>query len=112
MRTRGRCIRLVTACSMTAMLVAPAIAADETGSTGVAPTANQFCIYLDGRTDTPETGPMPCNSSRRYMIGSTGLGGSPIPTDDSSGPNDATMASPATPGSNSNSNRGADVEAP
>ena len=122
MRTSCRCLRLVTFVSMTMMVVAPAIAAEENAPAGAA-TANQFCIYQDGRTDTPETGPLPCDTSRRYMIGTTGFGSSRIPADsefstgprshleapegsgagsiESSGPHEGTMASPPTPDSNS-----------
>jgi hypothetical protein len=131
MRTRSRGLQLVTFGSLTLMLASPAIAADEHGPAGAAAT-KQFCIYQDGRTDTPETGPMPCDTSRRYMIGTSELGSSRIPADteystgprshlgappssatgsiENSGPSDGTMASPPAPGSSWD--RGMDVEAP
>jgi len=119
MSTRSRSIRLVTFLSMTmtlvtlitSALVTPALA--EEGN-----SAAEFCIYTDGRTDTPETGPLPCDTSRRYMIGHVGFGSSRIPADsefstsgpkshldsdtgasssDAAGPSDDTMASPRTP---------------
>jgi len=133
MRTSCRCLRLVTFVSMTMMLVTPAIAAEEKAPAGAAATTNQFCIYLDGRTDTPETGPLPCDTSRRYMMGTSGFGSSRIPADsefstsgprshlaapptsgdgsiEHSGPLDGTLASPPAP--DSNSDRGTGVEAP
>src|SRR5215470_991711 len=98
MQTRS--VRLVMFVSITAMLVTPALAADERGAPGTAPSAAQFCIYLDGRTDTPETGPLPCNTSRRSMVGTSGLGGSRVPADSefsTSGPK-SHLAAPTTPG--------------
>lgn len=98
-----RCLRLVMFVSVTVMLVTPALAADETAAPGAAPSGTQFCIYLDGPTDTPETGPLPCNTSRRYMLSTSGLGSSRMPADSefsTSGPN-SHLAAPPTPGSDS-----------
>jgi hypothetical protein len=132
MRTRSRSLRLVTFGSLTLMLASPAIAADARGGPAGAAATKQFCIYQDGHTDTPETGPMPCDTSRRYMIGTSELGSPRIPADtefstgprshlgappsaatgsiENSGPSEGTMASPPEPGSNGD--RGIDVEAP
>ena len=98
-----RCLRLVMFVSVTVMLVTPALAADETAAPGAAPSGTQFCIYLDGRTDTPETGPLPCNTSRRYMLSTSGLGSSRMPADSefsTSGPK-SHLAAPPTPGTDS-----------
>jgi hypothetical protein len=116
MRTTRRCVRLMTFLSLTMMLATPAIASDEKAAAGAAAAEDQFCIYQDGRTDTPETGPLPCDTSRRYMIGRIGFGSPRIPADsefstagpkshlepapsshDAPGADEGTMASPATP---------------
>ena len=78
---RTRCLRLVMFLSVTLMLVTPALAADESAAPAPAGRSDQVCIYMDGRTDTPETGPVPCDTSRRYMMGTTGFGSSRIPAD-------------------------------
>ena len=130
---RTRCLRLVMFLSLTLMLVTPALAADESAAPSSAVSSNQFCIYLDGRTDTPETGPVPCDTSRRYMIGTTGFGSSRIPADsefsttgprshatappssdtgsvENSGPLEGTLASP--PGPNDEPGESTHVQAP
>lgn len=118
MSTRSRCVRLVTCLSMTTLLVTPALTLVTPARAEDGSSATEFCIYQDGRTDTPETGPLPCDTSRRYMIGHVGFGSSRIPADsefstagpkshldsdtgasssDAAGPSDDTMASPRTP---------------
>ena len=82
-----------------------------------AAAGTQFCMYLDGRTDTPETGPLPCDTSRRYMLGTSSLG-TRAPADstfgngsvEGSGPLEGTLASPPTP--DSNFDRNTDIQAP
>jgi hypothetical protein len=116
--------------SITVMLVTPALAADETAAPGTAPSGTQFCIYLDGRTDTPETGPLPCDTSRRYMLGTSTLGSSRVPADsefstsgpkshlaapptdstEGSAPLEGTLASPPAP--DSHFDRNTDIQAP
>lgn len=128
-----RCFRLVMLLSLTLMLVTPALAADESAAPVPAGSSNQYCIYLDGRTDTPETGPLPCNTSRRYMMGTTGFGSSRIPADsefsttgprshvtappssdtgsvENSGPLEGTLASP--PGLNDEPDLSTNIQAP
>ena len=130
---RTRCLRLAMFLSVTLMLVPPVLAADESAAPGPAGSSNQVCIYLDGRTDTPETGPLPCNTSRRYMMGPTGFGSSRIPADsefstsgprshvaappsadtssvENSGPLEGTLASP--PGPNDEPGESTHVQAP
>jgi hypothetical protein len=96
---QSRCLRVVMFVSITLMLVTPALAADESAAPGAAPSGTQFCVYLDGRTDTPETGPLPCNTSRRYMLGTSGFGSSRVPADSefsTSGPKSHLAAPPAS----------------
>ena len=124
-----RCLRFITVASVTTMLVTPALAFAQSAATGPAATGGDFCIYFQGRTDTPETGPLPCDTSRPYMIGHSGFGSSRIPADSefsygpkshldegasgaasggSSEPADGSSASPGDAGSV----RSIDIEAP
>ena len=129
MHRRDRFLRLVMVVSATAVLGAPVIASAQTPAAGSAATEGDVCIYLQGKTDTPEIGPLPCDTSRRYMIGRSELGSSRIPADSefSSGPKshldggapgatstdssepDGTSASPS---SDASSDRSIDTEAP
>jgi len=79
MRMRRRWPRLVTFVSVTTMLVTPAIASAESPAARPAGTDDRVCIY-QGRTDTPEIGPLPCDTSRPYMIGRSGFSSSRIPS--------------------------------
>ena len=88
MLRRDRFLRLVMVVSATAVLGAPVIASAQTPAAGSAATEGDVCIYLQGKTDTPEIGPLPCDTSRRYMIGRSELGSARMPADSefSSGP--------------------------
>ncbi|HEY3099084.1 MAG TPA: hypothetical protein VGL14_09260 [Methylomirabilota bacterium] len=125
MRKRDRFLRLVMVVSVTAVLGAPVVASAEDPAAG----DGDVCIYLQGKTDTPEIGPLPCDTSRRYMIGRSELGSSRIPADSefSSGPKShldgtgsaatATESSEpagtsASPSSEATSDRSIDTEAP
>ena len=79
MRMRRRWPRLVTFVSVTTMLVTPAIASAESPAARPAGTDDRVCLY-QGRTDTPEIGPLPCDTSRPYMIGRSGFSSSRIPS--------------------------------
>ena len=79
MRMRRRWPWLVTFVSVTTMLVTPAIASAESPAARPAGTDDRVCIY-QGRTDTPEIGPLPCDTSRPYMIGRSGFSSSRIPS--------------------------------
>ena len=79
MRLRRRWLRLVMFVSVTTMLVTPAIASAESPAARPAGTDDRVCIY-QGRTDTPEIGPLPCDTSRPYMIGRSGFSSSRIPS--------------------------------
>ena len=79
MRMRRRWLRLVMFVSVTTMLVTPAIASAESPAARPAGTDDRVCIY-QGRTDTPEIGPLPCDTSRPYMIGRSGFSSSRIPS--------------------------------
>ena len=105
MRMRRRWLQLVMVVSVTTMLATPAIASEESPAAKPAETDDSFCIYTQGRTDTPETGPLPCDTSRPYMSGHSGFSRSP-----SSEPVDGTSASPAMP--DGNPNRSMDSQAP
>lgn len=130
MRMRRRWPRLVTFVSVTTMLVTPAIASAESPAARPAGTDDRVCIY-QGRTDTPEIGPLPCDTSRPHMIGRSGFSSSRIPADSefsngplshingggsgpasesSSEPAEGTSASPAM--SDVNPNRSLDSQAP
>jgi len=126
---RDRLLRLVMAVSATAVLGAPVLASAEDAAAGSAPSDGDVCIYLQSKTDTPEIGPPPCDTSRRYMIGRSEFGSSRIPADSefSSGPRshldgaasgvtptdssepDGTSASPS---SDAGADRSIDAEAP
>jgi hypothetical protein len=124
-----RCLRFITVASVTTMLVMPALAAAQAPNSTPAATGGDFCIYLQGRTDTPEVGPLPCDTSRPYMIGHSGFGSSRIPADSefsygpkshldeggsgaaSSGPSEPADGSSASPG-DATSERSTDIEAP
>jgi hypothetical protein len=115
-----------------ALLVTAAVAAEDNASNGAAATGDEYCIYTQGsHTDTPEIGPLPCDTSRPYMIGHSGLGSPRIPENSefNFGPKshlgggdaspgsaespertEGTLASPPTP--NANTDRLPDVEAP
>src|SRR5438552_8192160 len=118
MRMRRRWPRLVTFVSVTTMLVTPAIASAESPAARPAGTDDRVCIY-QGKTDTPEIGPLPCDTSRRYMIGRSGFGssgpkshldgGAPGATSTDSSEPDGTSASPS---SDASSDRSIDTEAP
>jgi len=93
-----------------ALLVTAAAAAQDNASNGAAATGDEYCIYTQGsRTDTPEIGPLPCDTSRPYMIGHSGLGSGPASAE-SPEPTEGTLASPPTP--NANTDRSPDIEAP
>ena len=130
MRMRRRWPRLVTFVSVTTMLVTPAIASAESPAARPAGTDDRVCIY-QGRTDTPEIGPLPCDTSRPYMIGRSGFSSSRIPSasefnngplshidaggsgpasESSSEPAEGASASPAM--SDVNPNRSLDSQAP
>ena len=79
MRMRRRWLRPVMFVSVTTMLVTPAIASAESPAARPAGTDDRVCIY-QGRTDTPEIGPLPCDTSRPYMIGRSGFSSSRIPS--------------------------------
>jgi hypothetical protein len=133
MSTTVRWIRVGTLVSMLAMLAMPTLAAAQSASNDATSTTtgDEFCLYPGKKTDTPETGPMPCDTSRPYMIGHSSLGGGRISSDsehnvgpkshlnpDGSVPSaaeavdhtDGTSASPSS--SDANSGRTPDVEAP
>jgi hypothetical protein len=116
--------------SVTTMLVTPAIASEESPAAKPAGTDDSVCIYK-GRSDTPEIGPLPCDTSRPYMIGRSGFSSSRIPSasefnngplshidvsgsgpasQSASEPIEGTSASPAM--ADVNPNRSIDIEAP
>ena len=119
MLRRDRFLRLVMVVSATAVLGAPVIASAQTPAAGSAATEGDVCVYLDGKTDTPEIGPLPCDTSRRYMTGRSGFGssgpkshldgGAPAATSTDSSEPDGTSASPS---SDASSDRSIDTEAP
>ena len=115
MLRRDRFLRLVMVVSATAVLGAPVIASAQTPAAGSAATEGDVCIYLQGKTDTPEIGPLPCDTSRRYMTGRSGFGkshldgGAPGTTSTDSSEPDGTSASPS---SDASSDRSIDTEAP
>ena len=110
MRMRHRVLRLATVVSVTTMLVTPAVASAQSADENQATTDEAFCIYR-GSDDTPELGPLPCDTSRRYMIGQRNLGRRNSPGSvDSSEPIDGSSASPSA--ADANSDRLNDVEAP
>jgi len=130
MRVRRRWLRLVTAVSVTTMLVTPAIASEERPAARPAGTDDSVCIY-QGRSDTPEIGPLPCDTSRPYMIGRSGFSSSRIPSDSEfsngplshidvggSGPASASSSDPvegasaSPPMADVNANRSLDIQAP
>ena len=80
MRMRRRWLRLVMFVSVTTMLVTPALASEERPAARPAGTDDRVCLY-QGRTDTPEIGPLPCDTSRPHMIGRSGFSSSRIPAD-------------------------------
>jgi len=88
MRMRVRFLRLVMVTAAMAVLGAPVFASAEDPAAGSAASDGDVCIYLQGNTDTPEIGPLPCDTSRRYMIGRSELGSARMPADSefSSGP--------------------------
>jgi hypothetical protein len=96
--------------SVTTMLVAPALASEDNAAGGTAATEDEFCLYQDGRTDTPEIGPLPCDTSRRYMIGHSGFGAPGPSSVQSPDATEGTLASPPAP--DVNSDRSNDIEAP
>ena len=104
MRMRRQWLRLVMFVSVTAMLATPAIASEESPAARPEGSDDTFCIY-QGRGDTPEIGPLPCDTSRPYMIGRSGFSRSP-----SSEPVDGTSASP--PMADGNPNPLIDSQAP
>jgi hypothetical protein len=126
-----RTVRRLTFVALATMLAMPALAAAQTQASGSPTTGDEFCIYPGRTTDTPETGPLPCDTKRPYMIGHSNLGGNRISADsehnfgpkshlnpdgsvpsvDSSEHNDGTAASPSSEPS-ANSYRVPDVEAP
>ena len=115
-----------------AVLVTAAVAAEDNATNAAAATGDEYCIYTQGsRTDTPEIGPLPCDTSRPYMIGHSGLGSPRIPENSEfnngpkshlgggdAGPSsvqspeatEGTLASPPAP--DVNSDRSNDIEAP
>ena len=112
MLRRDRFLRLVMVVSATAVLGAPVIASAQTPAAGSAATEGDVCIYLQGKTDTPEIGPLPCDTSRRYMIGQSGFGSSRIPADSTSTDSSEPDGTSASPSSDANSDRSIDTEAP
>jgi hypothetical protein len=106
MRMRHRVLRFVTLVSVTTMLVTPAMASQESATDNPAASSDAFCIYR-GSDDTPELGPLPCDTSRKFMIGQQNMGRSPAV--DSSEPADGASASPR---GDTNTGRSDDVEAP
>ena len=107
MRMRHRVLRLVTLVSVTTMLVTPAMASQESATDNRAASDDAFCIYR-GSDDTPELGPLPCDTSRRYMIGQQNMGRSPAAID-SAEPADGSSAFPR---GDADADRANDVEAP
>jgi len=104
MRMRRRWLRLVMVVSVTMMLATPAIASEERPAAKPAGTDDRVCLY-QGRTDTPEIGPLPCDTSRPHMIGRSGLSSSRIPADSefSTGPKSHINAGGSGPASESSS---------
>jgi hypothetical protein len=102
MRMRPRWRRLAMFVSVTTMLVTPAIASEESPAARQAGTDDRFCIY-QGRSDTPEIGPLPCDTSRPHMIGRSGFSSSRIPADSefSNGPKSHIDAGGSGPASES-----------
>jgi hypothetical protein len=113
MSTTVRRIRLITLISTLAMLAMPALATAQSASNDArsATTGDEYCLYPGKTTDTPETGPLPCDTSRTYMIGHRTLGGGSAPAAaESADQTDGSSASPSS--ADANSNRIPDVEAP
>lgn len=127
-----RTVRLLTGVAMAALFAMPALAAAQTEAPESATTGDEYCMYPRGKTDTPEIGPLPCDTSRPYMIGHSNLGSARIPENseyntgpkshlnpdgsvpsavDSSDHIDGTSASPSSD-LGANSYRTPDVEAP
>ena len=127
MRMRDRSRRFITVASVTTMLVTPALALAQNPAAKPAAAGGDFCVYFQGRTDTPEVGPLPCDTSRPYMIGHSVLGSSRIPADSefsygpkshldgsgaaSSGSSEPADGSSASPG-DASSDRSTEIEAP
>lgn len=88
MRMRDRFLPLALFLSVSTMLVPPAIASEADSAARQTGSQGDFCVYMKGAGDTPEIGPLPCDTSRPYMIGHSGFGSSRIPADSefSSGP--------------------------
>jgi len=80
MRMKPGWFRLAMFVSVTTMLVTPALASEESPAARPAGTDDRVCLY-QGRTDTPEIGPLPCDTSRPHMIGRSGFSSSRIPAD-------------------------------
>jgi hypothetical protein len=74
-----RTLRSFTGVALAALFVMPALAAAQTQAAGSATTGDEYCMYPRAKTDTPEIGPLPCDTSRPYMIGHSNLGSSRIP---------------------------------
>jgi hypothetical protein len=80
MRMKPRWRRLAMFVSVTTMLVTPALASEESPAARPAGTDDRVCLY-QGRTDTPEIGPLPCDTSRPHMTGRSAFSSSRIPAD-------------------------------
>jgi hypothetical protein len=104
MRMKPGWLRLAMFVSVTTMLVTPALASEESPAARPAGTDDRVCLY-QGRTDTPEIGPLPCDTSRPHMIGRSGFSSSRIPADSefSTGPlSQGASASPSMADTNPN----------
>ena len=84
----------ITVAFAASAVVTLARAGDHAPATSSAETHDAFCLY-QGRTDTPEIGPLPCDTSRPYMIGHGNFGATIPP--DAAEPDASVSASPATP---------------
>ena len=104
MRMKPGWLRLAMFVSVTTMLVTPALASEESPAARPAGTDDRVCLY-QGRTDTPEIGPLPCDTSRPHMIGRSGFSSSRIPADSefSTGPKSHINAGGSGPASESSS---------
>jgi hypothetical protein len=112
MRMTPRSLGLLALVSLTAALAtSPGASAQEAATTG---TDGEYCVYLQGKTDTPEIGPLPCDTSRRYMIGHGGFGTPATPTVSQPGTDGDAPSPAASPRGDADASpdRSPDVEAP
>jgi hypothetical protein len=112
MRMTPRSLRLLTLVSLIAALAMPLGASAQAQATRGAD--DEYCVYLQSKTDTPEIGPLPCDTSRRYMIGHGGFGTHTTPAVSEPGTGTDASSPAASPRGDADASpdRSPDVEAP